>query len=94
MRLALAAAVLLSGCVSTKVALSKDWHHARKPDYEDYFDYYLFGTIGRNNVDIQRACMERRPEGFERTRTVEDGILTYMTLGIYSPLTVRVWCTP
>lgn len=82
-----------SACVSTRVVLQpQGFEPYRRPDYVDYFDYYFLGFAGRNDVDLQTACMDQRPLAVEQVRGVEDGLITAMTLGIYAPLTVKVWC--
>lgn len=80
------------GCMSTRVAISPKWDPHSKPAYVDYFDYYLFGFMGRNSVSLQKACVDQKPLAFERIRSIEDGIIAFWTLGIYSPMTVKVWC--
>lgn len=84
---------LLSGCVSSKVILDrKTYDPHRRPDYVDYFDYYFLGFKGDRHVNLRTVCQDQRPLAVETVRTVEDGVITFYTLGIYSPLTVRVWC--
>jgi hypothetical protein len=94
MKLALTAlvSVLLLGCMSTRVVLSDKWNRYSKPVYVDYFDYYWGGLKGHPEVALQKVCMDQRPHAFERIKTAEDGIITAVTLGIYSPSTVKVWC--
>ena len=93
--LGLVAVALQIGCVSTRVDLNApDFRAApaRPPDYVDYFDYYAFGLVGRNEVDLGHVCSEETPRAVEQVRTVEDGLITLLTLGIYAPVTVRAWC--
>ena len=84
--------IFLAGCQSTRVSMSDKWDPRSKPSYVDYFDYYLLGFIGDNSVTVQKACVDQRPLGFERVHTVEDIAITVVTLGIYSPVTVKFWC--
>lgn len=94
MKIAVALAfTLLCSCVSSRVVFAPErWEKAKAPDYEDHFDYYALGFFGRAQVDLRTVCMEQKPLAVEHVRTVEDGLITFYTLGIYAPLTVRVWC--
>jgi hypothetical protein len=83
---------LLAGCQSTRIAMSEKWDHRNQPSYVDYFDYYWWGFSGDNSVSMQKACVDQRPLGFERVQTVEDIMITAVTLGLYTPVTVKIWC--
>ena len=82
----------LTSCMSTRIHYHSEWKRHQKPSYEDYFDYYLFGLVGHNRVSLQRVCLDQKPHGVQTIISSEDGWLTLVTLGIYSPMTVRVWC--
>ena len=79
-------------CVSSRVQLDPKWDRSVKPVYVDYFDHYFFGFVGNPSVNLQKACMDQKPYGVQAVKTPEDGVITFSTLGIYSPTTVRVWC--
>jgi len=91
MRLVLAA-LLLSGCVHGRVALHERFDPSKKPSYVDYFDGYLFGFIGSPSVSLARVCMDQKPYGVQKYKSGEDYFLRAITLGIYAPTTVKVWC--
>lgn len=85
--------LLAAGCVSSRVVLQGGSQtESRRPDYVDYFDYYFWGLGGSPSVDLQKVCMEQKPLIAEQARTLEDGVISLFTLGIYSSMTVRVWC--
>lgn len=87
------AILALTGCMSTKVILNKDWDpKIHKVSYVDYFDYYIFGFIGHPSVRLTQVCMDQKPYAFQRVQTAEDGIISIVTLGIYTPATLKVWC--
>ena len=94
MKAALSAVLLLalSGCMSTRITLDPKQTRRDQPTYEDYFDYYWFGLSGKNSVDVQQVCMDQKPAEIREVKSVDDVFLTWITLGIYSPLTVQVWC--
>lgn len=84
--------ILCSGCMSTQVQYDEKWNKRVTPVYVDYMDYYLLGLVGQPVVNLQKVCMDQRVYGVRRRKTVEDGLITLFTLGIYSPATVEVWC--
>jgi len=90
--LTLCSVLLLTGCMSTQVALDSRFQPSQPPAYEDYFDYYWFGLSGNSTVDLQKVCVDQKPYGFRRLRSLQDGFIGIITLGIYTPVTVRVWC--
>ncbi len=85
-------AILLAGCMNTKVQLDKQWNPSSKPSYVDYFDSYWWGFSGKPELSLQKVCMDQRPHGFQRVKTAEDIFISAVTLGIYYPTTVKVWC--
>ena len=88
----LATLALCCGCMSTKIVLNPAWDSSTTPSYTDHFDQYLFGFVGQPQVDLQQVCVDQRPHAVQRIKTTEDGILTLLSIGIYSPVTVNVWC--
>ena len=86
------AVALLSGCMSTRVVFSEKWNPRAKPSYVDYLDYYWVGLKGDPVVALQNVCMDQRPQAFQRIKSSEDAIIAIVTLGIYSPATVKIWC--
>jgi len=96
MKLWLLPLVILSGisagCMSTTVQMDDKFSSSATPSYVDYFDGYLLGFIGHPEVNLQKVCVDQKPFGVEHVKTAEDGFLTIVTLGIYSPSTIKVWC--
>ena len=84
--------LITCGCMSTRVVFSEKFHLRNKPSYVDYFDSYWAGLKGHPQVALQKVCLDQQVHAFERVKTAEDGILTAITLGIYSPSTVKIWC--
>lgn len=82
--------LLFTACVN--VPLSPNWNRSEKPAYTDYLDSYFFGLTGEQDVDPARACVDQKPMGYRKVKTFEDIFLSVITLGIYFPTTVKVWC--
>ena len=81
-----------AGCVSAKVSLNSKFNVDEPPAYTDYVDYYFWGLAGDPALNLQKICYDQKAYGVQRVNTWEDGIITFFTLGIYAPATVRVWC--
>lgn len=80
------------GCMSLTVPIDSRFSPAAKPSYTDYMDTFLLGLIGTEDFNLTRICVDQKPYGFQRIKTFEDGFLTFVTMGIYSPTTINVWC--
>ena len=92
MKMLLLASFMLTGCMSTKIVLNDRYDARMKPVYEDYFDGWWWGLSGQAQVSLQKVCMDQRPYAVRRVKGAEDIALTVITLGIYSPTTIQVWC--
>lgn len=82
----------LSGCMSTTVVFNERWNPKSRPSYVDYFDTYWWGFHGKPEVSLQQVCLDQRPHALRRVRSAEDVAIGAVTLGVYIPLTVTVWC--
>lgn len=63
-----------------------------KPQYNDYLDGWWWGLKGHPSISLSRVCMDQKPYAVRKVKTFEDIFLTAITLGIYTPTTVKVWC--
>ncbi len=84
-----AAGLLLAGCYTVS-------YQTKLPGgggYQDQRgDYFLWGLVGEQVVQLKQLC----PGGVSRWRsqqTFVDGLLYFVTLGIYAPRHVTVECT-
>src|SRR5688572_22078937 len=82
----------LASCMSTSLVLDQNWKPTVKPTYIDYLDSYWFGFQGQPSISVQKVCMDQKPLAVQRIKTGEDVFLSAITLGIYTPSTVKVWC--
>lgn len=81
-----------TGCMSARMVLDERWNPDQKPAYTDFFDHYLWGLSGTSKVNLQQVCMDQKPYAFERIQSGQDLFLSAITLGIYWPVTIKVWC--
>lgn len=86
----------MTSCYSTQIVLDRDQSRSQvqdnTPSYEDHFDSYVFGRVGKNQVNLQQVCMDQTALKAEYLETSEDIVIGLFTFGIYTPSTVRVWC--
>ncbi len=83
-----AALLLLSGCFTVSYQTRLPGGGVYK---EQRGDYFLWGLVGQQNVFLTQLC----PDGVSRWRsqqTFVDGLLGFVTLGIYIPRHVVVEC--
>ena len=92
MKYALILFLSLSGCATSRVVMSSKWNENVKPNYVDYLDAYLLGFVGNQRVDVRAVCLDQRPYAIQQGTTIRDGLLTLVSLGIYAPTTIKVWC--
>lgn len=62
------------------------------PQFEDYYDRWVFGLIGDVKVDPEVACVDQIPVKYREYTSLEDVMLGLISLGFYLPETVQVWC--
>lgn len=86
--LAAAALLGLTGCYT----ISYQTKAAGNGQYrEDRGDFFLWGLVGDKTIDMKAIC----PQGVSRWKsqqTFVDGLLGFITLGIYIPRHVTVEC--
>jgi len=55
--------------------------------------FFLFGAVGTATIDLTEAC----PQGvssWSNRKSAVDTVLSIVTLGIYTPRTIRIECAP
>ena len=55
-------------------------------------DAYLFGTLGEREFDVRDVCGERGAERLEVLATPGTVLLSFATLGVYTPHEVQFRC--
>lgn len=85
--------VLASGCFSVTSRPDGGFKTAGKPTFEQRQDFYLWGLVGESHIDTKAVCSGKQPVQMQSQRTLVDGLLGLVTLGIYAPESARVWCS-
>lgn len=84
--------ILTSGCSTVTISPKGVTKYSTEPTYEDSKKFYLLGLVGENDVDVKDICGNRPVRQIQTQDTFLDSFLTIITLTIYSPRTVKVWC--
>ena len=92
MLLATALALLITGCASTDVYCSTNRSSTKETITHHFFSFLELGSR-RKTVDAAKIC--GGAENVVKTETQQhsvNGLLGFITLGIYTPLEARVYC--
>ncbi len=88
----LALLIATSGCFSVTSRPDGGFKVATKPTFEQRQDFYLWGLVGESHLNTKEICAKSQATQMQSQVTLVDGLLTLVTLGIYSPETAKVWC--
>ncbi|RUO23910.1 Bor family protein [Aliidiomarina minuta] len=86
------AALALTACSSVTIQPEQGAKIVSEPDYQQSKPFFLWGLAGEHRIDVAEVCGGNEPRQMQSLHTPVDGVLNIVTLGIYAPLTARVWC--
>jgi len=84
--------VILTGCSSVTIQPEPIAELTENPSFEDSKPFYFWGLKGEHHVDVKKVCGEKDVLQMQSQQTFEDGALGFITLGIYAPHSVKIWC--
>ena len=90
MLLATALALLITGCQQTFTVQNKPAAVALK---ETITHHFFVSGIGQKKLSMQNLWRRRNVVKTETQQTFVNGLLGFITLGIYTPLEARVYCS-
>ena len=70
----------------------KHYELTSQPTYQESKSFYLAGIIGSASVDVNEICKGKKVLQMQSLAAFTDGLAGLLTLAIYSPKSVRVWC--
>jgi len=83
---------LLVGCASVDIELAKS-DKAREFALDEFVDLWFLGMVGSPPaVPAEGLCPRSRLVRMTVEHSAEDLLLSLVTIGIYTPRTVRFWC--
>jgi len=62
------------------------------PDYQNSRDFFFWGLIGNYEVDVSEICGDKPVRQMQTQATFKDSASTFITFGIYTPHTIKIWC--
>lgn len=87
----LGALLLVSGCATQRV-YSQSELGGTLPSYEKSQPFFVYGIGQTQETNAREICGKSGIDRVETTQTFLDGFLGVITLGIYTPRTVQVYC--
>lgn len=90
--LVLGLAITTAACSTVTIHPKTNPVIVSEPTYEESKSFYLSGLIGERRVNVSEICGERDVAQMQSQQTFANGFLGLITLGIYAPHTVKVWC--
>jgi hypothetical protein len=81
-------------CACSSVTIRPDGgdRDSSDPSYLDSKPFYLAGLIGDHEVDVNEVCEGAEVSQMQTVTTLSDYLLGLITILVYSPRTVKVWC--
>ena len=83
---------VLSACSSVTIKPEFGLLLHSEPDFEKSMDFFVFGVIGENRIDVSEICGVKQPVQMKTEQTFRDGVLMIISVGVYAPHTAKVWC--
>lgn len=90
--LGISALLILSACSTVTIRNRGVTKLASEPTYESSEPFFLWGLVGEKHIDINQICEKTPVRQIQAQYTVLDSVLGVITLGIYMPRTVKIWC--
>ena len=84
--------MMLASCSTVTVKPKGTKKYSSEPTYKKRFNHLLWGLVGGGTVNVREACNGGYPKQMQTQRTFVDGLLAFVTAGIYFPRTAKVWC--
>ncbi|TKB44633.1 Bor family protein [Thalassotalea mangrovi] len=85
--------IMLTGCSTITIQPEQTAKYSSEPTYEESKHFFLWGIVGEHRVNVTEICGNREVIQMQSQQTFVEGVLGLITLGIYSPHSVKVWCS-
>ena len=89
---AMAMAVLMAGCATVTLTQQGKRKLSSHPNYQKQQTFFLWGLVGEQYIDVRNVCGAAGVTQLQTQNTFVDGVLQFLTLGIYAPRTAKIWC--
>ena len=86
------AIVGLVGCSTVTINPKGIIKNDTNPTYQESLPFFLAGIIGEREVNAKEICGKRAVKQMQTQATFLDSFLAIITLTIYTPRSVKIWC--
>jgi hypothetical protein len=62
------------------------------PTWSKRLSFYFGGLVGEYHIDVRAVCGGQRMVQMQTQETFVDRLLRFVTLYVYSPRHVKIWC--
>lgn len=84
--------LLLANASCFKASFYTDPKLVRGLEHDQWTDFFLFGLVGNESFDVQQFCDNRPIAEVKTGGNFATSLVSYLTLGIYTPRKVYVTC--
>ena len=84
--------MLLASCATVTIHPTPHQKLTAAPSHTQSLDFFFWGLVGEHHVDVKQICNDAKVIQMQSQRKFADNLLSFVTLGIYSPRTINVWC--
>jgi Bor protein len=85
-------AVLLGSAGCYKATFIRDPSAVKGAEGDQWLNFFVFGLVGEETVDVRRFCPDGRVAQVQTHGNFGTGIVSILTIGIYTPRKVTVTC--
>jgi hypothetical protein len=86
------AVMLILACSTVTIRPGGGERDMRDPTFTKRENFFFWGLAGESHVDVKKICGDKAVKQMQSQNTFMDGFLGVITLGIYAPRSVNVWC--
>ena len=89
-RTLLLCAIALGGCY--KATFIRDPQVVKGDEHDEWTSFFVFGLVGEQNLDMHQFCPDGRVAEVQTGANFLTGLVSLVTIGIYTPRKVYVTC--
>jgi len=84
--------LILASCSTVTISPPGSDKISTAPNYQKSEHFFLWGVIGETRVNTESVCSGEQPVQMQSQSTFGNEFISLLTLGLYTPHTVKVWC--
>jgi hypothetical protein len=88
----IALVVFLTGCSTVTIQPQATNKFTNNPTFESSEDFFFWGLVGEKRINVKEICKDKPVKQMQSQNTFKDGLFAFLTLGIYAPRSVKIWC--